>query len=255
MMLSIQNNFAYFMGTTPPQRSVAFPSPNAAGNGLIVVAYCLCALPCRSPNLEISDSKDNTYLPAGGCGIYDGSNWTGLLQAWYVQSCAAGSNTVTVTETVDTRSGTCLLAVSVFEYSGPFGALDATTFTVGLAQKTMSVNVITTAADLLFAYGVDYAVRPLLSVDSNSAGWTQEESKAIENESLPQYAIVALLGVAKAANPGPQSITFDVTQDSGGMDLALLVALPVGWSPPPPAPAPPPAPPSTGSSLGSPTIF
>ena len=254
-MLSVQNNFAYTIGTTPPpQQAVAFATPNSAGNGLIVIAYFLCALPCRNPNLEISDSRSNSYQAAGGCGIYDGSNWTSLLKAWYVQSCAGGSNTVTVTETVDTDSGTTVLAVSVFEYSGSFGTLDASAFAVGLALKTMTMNVMTTAVDLLFAYGVNYAVRPTISLDSNSLGWTQEQSESIENTIVPTYTIVAPLGVDKVADAGPQSITMDVTQQSGGMDLALLIALPVGWTPPP-APSPSPAPPASGSSVSWPTIF
>jgi len=256
MMLSVQKNFAYDISVyPPPQVAVAFSQANTAGNGLIVVAHFTCALPCRSPNLEIVDSQNNTYEAAGGCGIYDGSNWTGLLKAWYVKSCAGGSNTVTVTEIVDTDGGTTILAVSVFEYSGGFGTLDASAFAVGLGLTKMDLSVLTAAVDLLFAYGADFADQPTISVDSNSPGWTQEQSESIPSLVPPYHTVVALLAVDKAANAGPQSITLDVAQSSGGVDVALFVALPVGWTPPPPPPSPPPAPPAPGSPLGWPTIF
>jgi hypothetical protein len=253
-MLSVQNNFASYISEEWPSAGlpVGFLEPTAKGNGLIVVVYCMTAAPYSNPNFQISDLQKNSYLPLGGCGIMNGSQ-RNLLQAWYVQSCAGGPNTVTVTETVDTDGATIILAVSVFEYSGAFGALDTSIFTSGFAQTPMSMNLITTTVDLLFAFAMDFGARPVLTVDAASTGWTQEQSESLENvNSIP---IVALLAVDKAANPGPQNITFDVTQAMAGVDIALLVALPVGWTPPPVRPPPSPTPPASGSSLGWPTIF
>jgi hypothetical protein len=253
-MLSVQNNFASYIAAQWPLDGlpVEFLEPNVKGNGLIVVVYFMSGIPYTNPNFQISDSQKNSYLPLGGCGVLNAGQ-RNLLQAWYVQSCAGGPNTVTVTETVDTDATTIILAVSVFEYSGGFGVLDTSTFTSGLAQPTMSMNLITTTVDLLFGFAMDYALLPVLTVNASSTGWTQEQSESLKNVAL--NPIVALLAVDKAANPGPQKIRFDMTQNSGGVDIALLVALPVGWTPPPVTPPPSPTPPASGSSLGWPTIF
>jgi hypothetical protein len=255
-MLSNQNNFGYSLPSFGvQQQSVAFPSPNTVGNGLIVVG-CMASL-SRNPNLAISDSKGNTYLPVGGCGIYVGL-WTLLVNAWYLQSCAAGANTVTLAFTQAGAELQSIVALSILEYPGTFGALDVSTFTSGLSQKQMDMNVMTTAVDLLFAFGVCFGPTGILNTDSSSTGWTQEESEMTGGYLPP----LGLLAVDKVANRGPQSIVVDVGPSSYGIadssgDVGLLMALPVVWTPPPgpPAPPPPPTPPVSGSAAGWPTIF
>jgi hypothetical protein len=171
-----------------------------------------------------------------------------LLYGWYVQSCKAGANTVTLVETGQAS----YLALGIFEYPGAFGALDAGTSVSGLAQVQMNMNVMTAAVDLLFAFGATFVGGPL-SVDSGSTGWTQEQSESGENAS--GTTILWYLAVDQAANPGPQTLALDIAAPSS-VNVALLAALPALWSPPPsPTPTPAPTGPGARSALPWPTIF
>lgn len=220
MMLSVQNNFGSRITFPPATTSVAFSSANTQGNGLIVVACLLAAQ--AAPNLAISDSQGNTYLPLGGSGKYDGVNWTLLVNAWYVQSCKAGANTVTVTH-VNAGSGSdAALTLSIFEYPGALGALDVSTFTSGLSQTQMKMNVITSAEDLLFAFGVSL-MGSGLSVDAGSTGWTQEQSESVVNSSAG--TTLWCLAVDQAANQGPASLVLDIA-GAASVDVGLLIAFP-----------------------------
>lgn len=219
-MLSVQNNFGSTITFPPAATSVAFPSPNTKGNGLIVVASLLVVQ--AAPNLSISDSQGNTYLPVGGSGKFDGVNWTLLVYAWYVQSCKGGANTVTVTHVNAGLGSDAALALSIFEYGGALGALDTSTFVSGLHQTQMKMNVITTAVDLLFAFGVTL-MGGALSVDASSTGWTQEQSESVVN--APAGTTLRLLAVDEAAYQGPEGLLLDIAGTSS-IDIALLMALP-----------------------------
>jgi hypothetical protein len=257
MMLSVQNNFEYVIGVSGPVvESVAFASPNTAGDGLIVVAYFLSYLPGIAPNLIISDSSGNTYQSIGACGIYDGTSLTGLLQIWYVRSCHAGANTVTVSETTSTQNNTFILAVSAFEYSGGLGAVDGSNFATGLGRPNITLSLTTTAAgDLLFGFATQFGLPGTVALDSRSGGYTTEQTEAI-NQLVPPYdVIVPTLAVDRVAGAaGIETLIFDYTQSLEGLDTALLVALPSSLPAPPP---PPPSPTAPVLSAGQawPTIF
>jgi hypothetical protein len=260
-MLSRQNNFGYTAGgTVPPVHTVSFTSPNTAGNGLIVVAFWSCGKPCTSPNFTISDSAGNTYQSIGACGVFDGVNVTSLLQVWYVNACKAGSNAVSVTQTSLTSGilpngdrywATYFFAVSVFEYAGALGTVDASSFASGVKRPSMPLVVADTDSnDLLFAFAVELAFTPIVNLDSSSSGWTTEEAEATDN---PVYA--ASLAVDQVVGaPGLQRILFDFGAGNGALDMALLVALPCGLSAPPPPP-PSPSAPVLPAGQAWPTIF
>jgi hypothetical protein len=249
MMLPQQNNFGYLLQYWPPAaESVGFASPNTAGNGLIVVAYFLIAIPGIAPNFEISDSAGNTYQSIGACGLYDGSLWTSLLQIWYVSSCRAGANTVTVRETTSTQSNTFILAVSVFEYSGGFGAVDGSSFARGLTQPSLTLSLTATAADdLLFGFAADFGQYATVALGSATGAYTTEQTEAIHRGVIPYDVMVATVGVDRIrSGAGIETVTFDFSQYAEELDTALLVALPCGLpapSPTPPPPSPPPSPP------------
>jgi len=255
MMQSVQNNFGYVVSVYgPPSQSVSFPAPNAAGNGLIVVAYFRIVWPTTSPNLAVSDSNGNSYLPIGACSVYSSnSGWRSYLAAWYVESCKAGANTVTVTESVDTTSITYILGVSVFEYAGGFGPLDVSALGVTATQSTISLTFsLSGASDLVFCYGASEGVRPTIAIDPSIRGFTTEQTEQIDNSLEPPYRIVELLAAQKVYySPGVQTVTLDFSSSYIGGNSMLVAALPLN-SPPPAPPAPPPVP---GTPTGWPTIF
>ena len=251
MMLTVQNNFAYTaVPASPLAQSVPFTSHNAAGNGLIVVAYFVYALQPPSPNLEACDSQGNAYQSIGACGATSGAGRATLLQIWYVSSCRAGSNVVTVTEITPLAAGSAFfLAVSVFEYPGGLGAADGSSLGGGVAPSSIALNLITAAADdLLFGYAAQWGAGTV-ALDSNSGGYTTEQTEALPPQEVTTLAVDKVVGAA-----GLQGITFDFTQTSEGLDSALLVALPCALPAPPPPP-PPPSAPVLGSAAGWPTIF
>jgi hypothetical protein len=253
----LQRNFAYdIYDIAPFSQSVAFSSPNTAGNGLIVVAYFESAMYPANPNLEISDSQGNTYQRIGACGaINAGNGLVSLLQIWYVSSCRAGANTVTVTEITSTQYATFILAVNVFEYAGGLGAVDASSFATGLSKPSLTLSLTTTAAgDLLFAYAAQFGQTATVSL-AGSSGDTTEQTEGIRQLVSPYAVIIPTLAVDQVeGEAGIETITFDFTQVGAGLDTALFVALPCAL----PAPAPPPPSPPVpvlGSTAGWPTIF
>lgn len=261
MMLSVQDNFGYVISVTgQPTETVPFLAANAPGNGLIVVAYFMTAL-AISPSLAISDTNNNSYLPLGACSVH--SSTTGYrtyLAAWHARSCARGSNAVTVTETIPTGSSTYLLAVSVFEYAGGYAPLDASAWGDGVAQTSISLSLATSVAgDLIFCYGGNEGLRPTVSLDPSSSGFTTEQTEQINNQVTPTNRIVELLAVDKIVYAsGVHSVTLDFAQALGGADTMFVAALPLNSPPPaPPTPPPPTPPPSPvpGSAAGWPTIF
>ena len=137
-MLSLQKNFGYTQNAQ--SQAVSFGSANAAGNGLIVVGYFACTQPNPNANLSIADSVGNTYTRVGGCGGSGGDEWASLLEIWYVGSCKAGANTVTVTETTPNLTP-LVTALAIFEYQGGFSGLDVASFATGLRSASLSVRV------------------------------------------------------------------------------------------------------------------
>lgn len=256
-MLSLQRNFGYTIANGSPAQSVPFTSPNAAGDGLIVVAYFECDIYPLRPNLEVSDSQGNTYQSIGACGAYDaGNGLASLLQIWYVNSCRAGANTVTVTQSTNTQNATFIFAVSVFEYSGGLGAVDGSSFATGLGRSSVTLSLTTTAAgDLLFAYATQFGANGTATLDSSSGGYSTEQTEAIHQLVSPYNVLVPILAVDQVEGvAGIETVTFDYSQSTEGLDTALLVALPCGLSAPPPPP-PSPSAPVLGAGQAWPTIF
>lgn len=193
-MLTVQNNFAYTaVPASPLAQSAPFTSPNAAGNGLIVVAYFVYALQPPSPNLAASDSQGNAYQSIGACGATSGAGRATLLQIWYVSSCRAGSNVVTVTEITPLAAGSAFfLAVSVFEYPGGLGAVDGSSLGGGVAPSSIALNLITAAGDdLLFGYAAQWGAGTV-ALDSNSGGYTTEQAEALPPRKSPPWPWIRL---------------------------------------------------------------
>jgi hypothetical protein len=277
-MLCVQNNFGYVHGSPEvivgagASVPVAFATANTAANGLIVVAHCLTlypgwstfphSLPQSTPlNFNITDSSANVYESLGACGRYDGSQFTSLMQAWYVKSCLGGANLVTLTETEALND--YALALSVFEYPGTFGAVDAAAFATGLSPAKLSLTLTTTVAgDLLFGFAMDFSLYAGVALDPASAGYSTEQTQVVSSWVTPNPTILVTLAVAKLGQAaGVTSVAFDYSGHDPGLDLALLAAIPIsGPAVPTPGPTPPPtppapAPPVLGPGESWPTIF
>jgi len=271
-MINVQNNFACSetQGGGPPlyNLSVPFTSPNARGNGLIAVAFC-ATQPFGSPprsmpiDLVAADEANNSWLRIGGCGKYDGSKWTTLLAAWYVQSCAGGANTFLLTERLQLSN--YLLAAGVFEYPGALGAAGTGTPGTGIAYPNpvqgvddlqlgcgagtsgnVSLSISAPKSDLLFAYGVEFGQAGTLSLDSSSTGYATEQQRSKSNSSSDFPSVVRFLAVGQvAAAAGVKAAQFDCASSSSGLWFGLLAAMSltaVPGQPPPPTPTPTPTP-------------
>jgi hypothetical protein len=124
--------------------SLAFNSPNTAGNFIAVVVRVGLA----NETLTIHDSLRNTYLTAIQRAV-SGAPGGETLAIFYAQNIAGGPNTVTVS---DTTSDT--LRFAILEYSGvaTSNALDTVVSTQGTsATPTSKALTTTTDGDLLLA--------------------------------------------------------------------------------------------------------
>jgi hypothetical protein len=260
-MLSLQNNFGSILADVGlPSQNVEFPSPNTAGNGLLVVAsFSLNWL--TNPGIFCFDTLANTYTPLGQCSRFN--QWQTFLAAWYVPSCKGGANIVTVSTPYYIDGNIYVLAVSIFEYAGGFQGLDAAAWGTGVDQPEISLSLTSTlgsgsnpaAADLLFVFGSDRATQPTVALDASDAGYVTEQTEAVTNP--PNFGtdrVLALLAADKIDySAGVKFVTLDFGQAADAADCMLFAALPMVS--PPPAPPQPPAPPAPGTVTGWPTIF
>jgi hypothetical protein len=263
MALAVQSAFE---GSCSLSGSVRFPAANAAGNGLIVVAYFSCTM-TNPPALTVGDSQGNIYLPLMTCGVYSSSNDSrNILAAWYVPACKGGENTVTVQETVQIGAGDQALAVGVLEYAGGFTAVDVATGGVTATQTTISLTFKVSGAGelVLLAGGTGSmnAVSNAVTLDASTTGYTLEGMGQAETPPAPYVwgAVGAWDQISSGGGLRTAESDFS-TQPPGNCMLAAALILASAPSPPPPPPSPPsPSPPSSSglpplSSGVWPTIF
>lgn len=139
---------------TYPANSITFPSNNAAGNAIVVMAsWYSTATP------TVSDTRGNTYTALTPFG--DGGNGNGepvSIGIWYAVNIAAGANTVTISG-LGVDGG-----MTAVEYSGftPSAGLGITSTTSGFnvtATTTPTSNTFTpSAGSLLFVAFADETV-------------------------------------------------------------------------------------------------
>ena len=174
-------------GTTSSM-SLAFPTANTAGDFLIVEATV--ARPAGT--LSISDSAGNTYVPVNAPVTDTKQNVTSYL--WYVATCNAGPNTVTVTPGTPGAQ-----EIHISEWSGLSASnpIDGTAAATGTGTSASS-GAITTAATGDLVYGYAFLLNPA----SPGAGFA---SLTTVNGDLDEYQIQSA--------PGSVSATF--TQPSG----------------------------------------
>jgi hypothetical protein len=269
-MINVQNSFAHAQVeglSIGAQLAVPFSSPNTKGNGLIAVAFCLTSFPYPPASLTpidlvATDTAGNIYLRIGGCGRYDGSTWTAMLAAWYVQSSVGGPNAVWFIERSTMLN--YLMAGSVFEYPGTLGApgssapgsgiaypepvqgVDDAAFGSELAtHANLSLTISAPAADLLFAFGAEYGQGSSLALDSSSLGFTTEQTESISPSGLWATPVPTLAVAQIAASAGLKTVQFDFSAAQQGLQFALFAAMSltaVPGQPPPPTPTPVPTP-------------
>ena len=175
-------------GGTTTTASLAFGAANTAGNFIAV------AIRAGLPNqtFTVTDSGGNSYQKA--IEINNGSDDT--LALYYAQNIAGGTNTVTVSDTIQ---GT--LRFAILEYAGIAASspLDVTAAAQGSGTNPSSGSVATTASGDLLLGAV---------ATSNSPGFGAGRGYTIE-ESVP-------------AAPGTKLIAEDAVQTAAGS--AVLTA-------------------------------
>jgi hypothetical protein len=145
--------------------SKAYTSNNVAGNLLVLVFRNFTGGGFATP--AVSDTQGNTWIPVYGAFSNAGS---ANIAFFYVENCAGGANTVTVTN----NSG--FPGFVILEYSGvaASSSLEAQTHATGSGTAANSGNITTSnAADLLVGFSENetnggFSVSP-------GAGWTQRE--------------------------------------------------------------------------------
>jgi RHS repeat-associated protein len=166
-------------GTTTSS-TLAFTANNTAGNWIAVVIRAGLS----GEVFTVSDSRGNTYHQAVGINETGNSNTLGI---YYAENIAAGSNTITVS---DTSSAT--LRFAVLEYSGvaTTASLDVTAAATGHSSSPNSGNTTTTAAgDLLlgevltggtatFTAGTGYAIRDTVPAEPNTKVIAEDQLQA-----------------------------------------------------------------------------
>jgi hypothetical protein len=174
-------------GTTSSM-SLAFPTANTAGNFLIVEATV--ARPAGT--LSISDSAGNTYVPVSAPVTDTTQNVTSYL--WYVATCNAGPNAVTVTPGTPGAQ-----EIHISEWSGLSASnpVDGTAAATGTGTSASS-GAITTAATGDLVYGYAFLLNP-------ASPGARFASLTTVNGDLDEYQIQSV--------PGSVSATF--TQPSG----------------------------------------
>ena len=163
-MAYIQGDAASTSGTS--SLTLPFPSNNTSGN-LLVVCYAHTG---DASNDTVTDTN-NTPVQA----IAETTDEFHESSAWYVLSCAAGANTVTVS-----GGGTLGRSCCIAEYSGvaASGALDQTAVTTGTGTSVNSGSTPTTqqASELLVGYATCNSDDA--SPYSPTGSWTEREDLA-----------------------------------------------------------------------------
>jgi hypothetical protein len=163
--------------------AVSFSSNNTAGN-LIVVA--ISSDSAGATVSSVTDTRGNTYVKATDATTLNADHGT-LTGVWYALNCAAGANTVTVTQSV----GSTLVAIHEFSGVATSSAVDVTNTSV-TTTTTPSVSATTTAAgDLVFG-----AIRNTRSGLTPSAGLTKDREPAWGEWLTTMHGSAANAGVA-----------------------------------------------------------
>jgi hypothetical protein len=114
-------------------QAVAYGSNNLAGNTLVLFARFDAA---TTPSPSITDTAGNTWVLGSTFTTFSPE----VLTIWYVQSCKAGANTVTVHYGATLVAGTPASSVYVAEYSGlgPFDLAVGNATIIGTSPATVN---------------------------------------------------------------------------------------------------------------------
>src|SRR6266571_4327311 len=181
-------------GTTTTS-SLAFVSPNAAGNW---IAVSIRGGLSSSQVFTVSDSSSNTYRQAAQIGFTSSAV---TLAIYYAENIKGGANTITVSDTV---SGP--LRFAILEYSGvaTSNSLDLTAVATAVSSSPNSGNVTTTAnGDLLlgaiatadagaYTAGAGYTIRDFVPAEPNT--------KLISEDQIQTTAGIASASASLAAS-------------------------------------------------------
>ena len=205
-------------GGTTTTTSLAFVSPNTAGNW---IAVCVRGGFSSSQAFAISDSNGNFYRRAAQIG-FTGSAVT--LAVFYAENISGGANIVTVADTV---SGP--LRIAILEYSGvaTSNSLDAVVAGTGNGTFASTPSLTTTAdGDLLLASIATTNPRLI------TAGSSYSISDFVPAE--PNTKLIAEQGIQSTSGPASASASLS-SSDSWGAVLAPVKPASAGTGSAPPS--------------------
>ena len=193
--------------------NLAFSSPNAAGN--LIVVYAMWS---NTSAATVTDTQGNNYASAAPVTRWNNNTWSS--QVFYAKNVAAGANTVRTT------FGTAINSfgiVYIHEYSGidPTNPLDVAAATAGTGSAMNSGSATTTNAnDLIFG-----AAASTHSVTAAGTGFTTRRS---DFGNLTEDRLVTATGAynASATQNGPgwamHMVAFRAdTRRPGGRESAI----------------------------------
>ena len=159
---------------TGVKASLALATANSAGNFLAVVIRVGTPV---GQTFTVTDTRGNTYRQA----VRINNNADNTLAVYYAENIAAGTNTVTVSNSVSAT-----LRFVVLEYSGiaSSNSLDGTASASGVSGSPNSGTLTTTASGDLLLGAISTANGPSLTVGS---GFTMEGAVP----ALPNAKVVA----------------------------------------------------------------
>ena len=205
-------------GGTTTTTSLAFASPNTAGNW---IAVCARGGFSSSQVFTVSDSNGNLYRRAAQIG-FTGSSVT--LAIFYAENIKGGANTVTVSDTVSAP-----LRIAILEYSGvaTSNSLDAAVAGTGTSAFPGTPALTTTAnGDLLLAS----------IATTNSASFTVGSGYAISDfvPAEPSTKLIAEERIQPTVGSASTGASLSAS-DSWGAVLAAIKAAQQGTGSAPPS--------------------
>lgn len=155
-------------GSTALSKTITFPASNVAGDFLVLVVRTTTGGGGFPHATTITDSLGNTWHKA----ISTAYGPAAQQDVWYVENCAAGSNTVTLTTTL-----AVFWQIVGAEYSNVAlsGSLDQDNFASTTSTTPNSGSVTTTLADELIIGGVSNETANSLTL-APGTGYTERNN-------------------------------------------------------------------------------
>jgi hypothetical protein len=194
------------VGNVGTSISKAFRANNTTGN-LLVLAIGAWVSSGTIPTLTVSDSAGNTWTLLDSTPTATGSGQS-KAYLYYVSTCLAGANTVTVTFSVS-----CDSCIAIHEYASPVSSPTSSAAANAQVAFTVSSGDVTTdGTGMLFSCGYDQLSSDGFASDFTGLGWQIREGAG----STGKTGLVSFDQIA-AAGTYTQSLTIPGITASQGL--------------------------------------